>query len=129
MREFEPLFERFLGGWPLAWTEEPLLPLWGVEMEEGEKETLVRIELPGFEPAEVEVRVAGNLLTVVAEHKETEGKEKEPKTTRHGRVVRTLTLPPATEVEKVEALFRNGVLEVRLPKKPEAEGRRIEVKT
>jgi HSP20 family protein len=130
MREFEPLFERFFSGWPVPWTEEEL-PLWGVEVKEGEKETLVRIELPGFEPAEVEVRAVGNVLTVLAEHKEAEGKEaeKEPKPYRHARIRRVLTVPPATELEKVEAFYRNGVLEVRLPKTPEAAGRRIEVKT
>jgi HSP20 family protein len=129
--EFEPLFERFFGGWPLAWAEEPRLAPWGVEMEEAEKETLVRMELPGFEPAEVEVRVTGNVLTVLAEHKVPEGKEKEKerKAYWHARINRTVTLPPFTELEKVEAFYRNGVLEVRLPKKPEAEGRRIEVKT
>lgn len=39
------------------------------------------------------------------------------------------TLPPEVELEKVEAVYRNGVLEVHLPRKPEAVGRRVEVKT
>jgi len=40
-----------------------------------------------------------------------------------------VTLPPELELEKVEAIYRNGVLEVHLPRKPEVVGRRIEVKT
>jgi HSP20 family molecular chaperone IbpA len=44
-------------------------------------------------------------------------------------VKRVVTLPAGIEPEKVEAVLRNGILEVRVPRKPEAVGRRIEVKT
>jgi len=129
--EFETLFNRFFT-WPVV--EVPEYP-WGMTMEEKEKEVLVRFELPGFEPSEVKVEVLGERLTVEAEHKEPELKEpaekKVEKATErvHTHVKRMVTLPEGVELEKVEALFRNGVLEVHLPRKPEAAGRRIEVKT
>jgi HSP20 family molecular chaperone IbpA len=44
-------------------------------------------------------------------------------------VKRIITLPAALELEKVEAVYRNGMLEVHVPREPEAVGRRIEVKT
>jgi len=47
----------------------------------------------------------------------------------YAHVKRMVTLPPELELEKVEAIYRNGVLEVHLPRKPEVVGRRIEVKT
>jgi HSP20 family protein len=131
MREefLPPLFERMFNGWPVPWTEEWTRP-WGFEMEETEKEVVVRAELPGFEPAELEVYLRGELLTVTAEHKEAKGKEGEPEAERrYAKVRRSVTLPPGTETEKLAAVYRNGILEVRVPKTPEAVGRRVEVKT
>jgi len=127
--EFEKLFTRFLTTWPVMETPEWRYP-WGVTTEEKEKEVVVRFELPGFAPEEVKVEVVGELLTVEAEHKE-KGKEKEKEKAEraYAHVKRMVTLPPEVELEKVEAVYRNGVLEVHLPRKPEAVGRRIEVKT
>jgi len=42
---------------------------------------------------------------------------------------RVITVPPGVEAEKIEAFYRNGVLEIHLPRVPEPEGRRIEVRT
>jgi len=124
--EFENLFHQFF---PVM--ETPEWPFrWGLTMEEKEKEVLVRVELPGFAPEEVKVELLGERLLVEAEHKEPEKPEKETaKTEReYAHVKRELTLPPEVEMEKAEASYRNGVLEVHLPRKPEAVGRRIEVK-
>jgi len=120
--EFEKLFTRFL---PVLETPEWEYP-WGLTMEEKEKEVVVRVELPGFAPEEVKVEMVGELLKVEAEHKPVE-EEKEKVERRF--VKREVTLPPEVELEKVEAIYRNGVLEVHLPRKPEVVGRRIEVKT
>jgi HSP20 family protein len=127
--EFTTLFNRFFGSWPVPETSEwPYA--WGLTMEEKEKEVVVRMELPGFEPEEVKVELLGERLTVEAEHKEEPAEKAEEKTERaYARVKRELTLPPGVELEKVAAVYRNGVLEVHLPRKPEAVGRRIELKT
>jgi HSP20 family protein len=126
--EFGTLFNRLLRNWPVMETEEWMYP-WGMTTEEKEKEFIVRVELPGFEPSEVKVELLGERLTVEAEHgKPAEGTEKKPER-EYAHVRRTVTLPAEVELEKVEAMYRNGVLEVRFPRKPEAVGRRIEVKT
>ena len=125
--EMESLFDRFLPSW---WSEERWFrPAW--EMEEGEKEFVVKAELPGFEPAEINLEMVENELHLTAEHKEEKAaKEKNGGTfRRHGRVDYRMTLPPDAAAEKLEAFYRNGVLEVHVPRKPEAQGRRIEVKT
>jgi len=125
--DFENLFNRFFTSWPVVETPEGNYP-WGLTTEEKEKEFVVRVELPGFEPSEVKVEMLGERLTVEAEHKEAT--EKEEKTERaYAHVKRMVTLPAGIEAEKVEATYRNGVLEVHVPRKPEAAGRRIEVKT
>jgi HSP20 family protein len=133
MDEFDTLFERLLG-WPLMAPE--LLPErpWGIETEETDKEVVYRFELPGFELPELDVRVLGGELIVEARHEEPvkeekKVKEKEPEPERrYGHVREVITLPPDIDPEKVEAKYHSGVLEVRIPRLPEAKGRRIEVK-
>jgi len=128
--EFPTLFKRLFAEWPAL--EIPEWPIgWGVTTEEKEKEVVVRMEMPGFEPSELNVEVTGNLLKVEAEHKEPaeKGEKAKEKFERaYAHVKRVLTLPPEIEPEKVEGVLRNGVLEVHVPLKAEAVGRRIEVK-
>jgi HSP20 family protein len=123
-REFESLFDRFLGEWPLPTSWAPSL-----ETEETEKEYVLRAELPGFEVPELVVEVHGELLTVRAEHKEAKKVEGGEKETRYVEFKRTVMLPPGIETDKIESRYHNGILEIHLPKGPEAVGRRIEVKT
>jgi HSP20 family molecular chaperone IbpA len=127
-REFAALFDRFFGAWPLL--AEPLeeKPYWGFEIEETVKEAVIRAEVPGFEVGDLKLEVAGDTLMILAEHKK-EVKEKEAEERYLGRLERTVLLPPDVEVEKIEAVYRNGILEIHIPKKPDAVPRRIEVKT
>jgi len=124
--EFERLFERFFS-WPMM--EIPEEPNRALTMEEKEKEVVMRAELPGFTPEEVRVEWLGGQLMIEAEHKApAEGAE--PKSEReYAHVRRSILLPTGVEPEKAEATFRNGVLEIHLPRTPEAAARRIEVKT
>jgi len=127
--EFGKLFNRLFTTWPIMETPEWEYP-WGLTMDEKEKEVVIRVELPGFAPEEVKVELVGDMLKVEAEHKEPAEKEGKEKVERaYAQVKREVTLPPAVELEKAEATYRNGVLEVHLPRKPEAVGRKIEVKT
>ena len=147
-REFDNLFDSFFGRWPTATVEGfDRSAGWGLEMVEEEKEVIVWAEAPGFEPGDFNVRVTDNLLTIEAEHKvepklevkpeakpETGKKESEkPAPAKNGyrsfaRLQRVVTLPAYADADKVAATYRNGVLELRFPKKVEAEGKRIEVK-
>jgi HSP20 family protein len=125
--EFETLLNRFLT-WPMLEMPEWTVPR-GLTTEERVKEFVVRVELPGFAPEEVRVEMLENRLTVEAEHPvPTEGAEARPEG-EHWHVRRIVTLPPGIDPERIEAVYRNGVLEVRLPRTPEATARRIEVKT
>src|SRR5271166_6162631 len=81
-REFGPLFDRFFGGWPVPFEAlyEPEAS-WGLEMKDEANEVVIKAEMPGFEPAEIEVLVTGDTLKIKAEHKaKVEGKEKEGET-------------------------------------------------
>jgi len=121
--EFGPLFDRLMTRWPEM--EVPEWPNgWALTTEENEKELVVHFELPGFEPAEVKVDLAGDTLTVEAEHTSAAAKPEE--TTERTCVRRMLTLPPGIDRERVEATYRHGMLDVHIPRVPEEVGRRIE---
>jgi len=126
-RELGSLFDRVFGDWPEAFVAEPMMR--GLEVEDREKEVVVRAEAPGFEVADFEINLANEVLTIRAEHKEEKAKEGEaPTERRYAGMRRSVLLPPGIETEKVEATYRNGMLEVHLPRSPEALGRRIEVR-
>jgi len=130
-RELDTLFDRLFGNWPLLDTPNLLdYPVWGLTMEETDKEVVVRAEAPGFEVGDFEVQLTGEMLLITAAHKPVKGKEGNGKEeVRTAEMKRYVTVPPGIDAAKVEAFYRNGVLEVHLPKTAEAAGRRIEVKT
>jgi HSP20 family protein len=127
-REFASLFDRFFGRWPefLEIPDEEVTA-WGFEVEDKGPEVVVRAELPGFELGDIEISIVENLLTIRAEHKAEEKKE-EREERYLGRLERSVTLPPGVDLEKIEARYVNGVLEVQVPRKPEVLPRKIEVK-
>ena len=120
-------FDRFLAPWmPVAledWMKEA-----GLIVEETEEALLVRVDAPGFVAADFDIRTrGGDTVMIVAEHKTVKGDEKAPTVER--RLERTLTLPARIDPEKVEAVYRHGVLELRLTRaEPPAPQRKIEVK-
>jgi HSP20 family protein len=125
-QEFAPLFNRAFPAWPTPF-EFPYQTRYGLEMEETEKEYLVFAEVPGFEPSELEVQLAGNVLTIRAEHKKSL-KGTAPVEYPYGRLEKTFTLPVGINPDKVEAFYRNGILELHFAKTPEAQTRHIEIK-
>jgi len=118
-REFASLLEPFF---PVRELEP-----WGFEMEEKEGEVIVRAEVPGFEPKEIEVILLGNVLTMRAEHKPPVKGEKLG--SPEAKLERSITLPVGVIPEKIEALYRYGVLELHVPLTPEAKPRHIVVQT
>ena len=80
------------------------------QVEQTDEAVMVRVEAPGFERDEFEVRRLGNRLNIWAEH-------------LLGQVRLAVPLPPGlAEAETVEMAYRDGELVVRLPRKPEARG-------
>lgn len=102
-----------------------------VDLYETEDEVVVQASLPGVKPAELQVSVTGNTLTVRAET-EAEHTEERPnyhrQERRYGAFQRSLKLPVRVDADKANATFENGVLDLRLPKGPEVRSKIIEVK-
>jgi HSP20 family protein len=95
----------------------------------------VTAELPGLDEKDVDISLSRDILTIKGEKKE-EREEKQANYYRtervYGSFCRTIGLPAGVvDVDNVEASFKNGVLTITLPKRPQAEevSRRISVKT
>lgn len=125
--EFESLFNRLMSRWPAPFdTTYGLDALWGLDVEDRDNEIFVRAEIPGFEANELDVQLSERLLTIKAE-KKTEGREGNGKAKEYRSYRRSITLPEGIKAEGIEAKYRNGVLELRLPKSEEAKPKHIPV--
>lgn len=130
-RDIDQLFGRFLSGWPRQ-EAEALGVSPAIDMVDRKDELVLQADLPGLTEKDVEVTVQDGTLTLQGQRKE----EKEAKEGEEyyccerwtGSFSRALTLPPGINTEKVSASFKNGVLEIHLPKAKEAEGKKIEIK-
>jgi len=88
----------------------------------------VVLELPGLKKEEIEISLHDNTLTIAGERKREESSEQEFLTERlYGKFQRSLTLPTAVDAEKVKASYKDGLLQVELPKAEEAKPKKIEV--
>jgi len=128
--DFRALYDRLLPAWPTLFELSPERDrIWSLELKETEKELIVRAELPGFEPEEVDLRLRGDELMLRAEKKiESRETDKDTKVIERRRYERIMTLPVEIDPEKVEATYHNGVLEVRLPRTEAARVKHVPVK-
>ena len=99
-------------------------------MYEDEHNITLKIEVPGIDEKDIDVRIENNTLTVHGERK-FDKEEKEENYRRverqYGSFTRTFTLPSTVDPEKVEAHYDKGVLKVKLAKKAEAKPKQIKV--
>jgi HSP20 family protein len=103
-----------------------------VDIVEDENEYLIKADLPAVDKKDVKVTVDDGVLTVSGERK-PEKKEEDGKTYHrvervYGSFTRRFSLPENVDGTKVRAEYKNGELELHLPKAPEAKPKTIEVK-
>lgn len=126
--EFQHLFDRFFGGLPGLAEGWETSRGWDLDVREKENGVVVRAELPGFDAKELDVQLTENVLTIEAKH-DVECKEEGSCAHKFNHVRRSVTLPSGLDFEKLEATFKNGVLEIHVPRTPEAQSRKIEIKS
>jgi len=101
-----------------------------VDVYEDEHNVTLKIEVPGIDEKDIDVRIENNVLTVHGERK-FEKDEKEENFRRverqYGSFTRTFNLPTTVDAEKVSAHYDKGILKVALPKKAEAKPKQIKV--
>lgn len=130
-REMDRLFDRFFEGWPFRVAAEEGVWEPSLDVSETAREILVKAEIPGMDPKDIDLSVRGNVLTLAGERKQ----EKEEKGENFHRVERTygsfsrsVRLPVEVDPEKVSASYKDGVLKITLRKTKQAAEKKIEVK-
>jgi HSP20 family protein len=97
-----------------------------VDLYETDKEIVVKAEVPGVEPEDVEVYCTEDALVLRGETRREEERQEggtHRVERRYGRFERQIPLPPGAMPDQAQANFRNGVLELRIPKSEEARQR------
>jgi len=128
--EMDQLFDSFFGNRPFYAPSDSDLLTPPVDIEETSEGYLIRADLPGMTEKDVKVSLVGDTLTLRGERKrEVESKSGNVHRTERlfGTFERSFTLPTPVRGDKVKASYRNGVLEVSVPKAEEAKVREIEV--
>jgi HSP20 family protein len=137
-RDMETIMEDFFGRrmrpwWPDRWFGgggmEVRAP--AVDLYEDKDNVVVKVELPGIDKDNIEVNLTDHTLTIKGEKKKEEEVKEENyyrSERTYGSFVRALDLPRAVQGDKVKAAFKNGILEVRIPKTEEVKAKEIKVK-
>jgi HSP20 family protein len=140
--EMERMFERFFGrSWPRPFGWES--PLWSemarsmevrmpsVDVIDREEEIVVRAEIPGVDRENLEVSLSDDRLSIKGstrqEKEEKEAGEYTRREMSRGSFTRVVTLPASVDGEKAKASFKDGVLEMTLPKLKPSKRLRINV--
>jgi HSP20 family protein len=137
-RDIERMMEDFFGRrtrsrWPERWfgADEMEISAPAVDVFEDKDDIVVKAELPGIEKDNIEVNLTDHHLTIKGEKKKEEEVKDEHyyrSERSYGSFMRTVELPKDVHADKVKASFRNGILEVRLPKTEDAKAKEIKVK-
>jgi HSP20 family protein len=133
-QDLDRLFERFFepSFWPVA-APRGMEAMWEptLDFSETEKEFVVRLEAPGMTRDDFDVDLDRNLLTLSGKRelrKEEKGEDYLWQERQEGRFLRTIRLPAAVQDNKIEAVYADGVLTVRLPKAQEAAKTKVAIK-
>ena len=101
-----------------------------VDLVDRDEEILVRAEVPGVEKKDLHVDLSGRLLTIKGERRHEEKEEKGEffrTEIARGSFCRAIRIPEDVDLDKAKAEFKDGMLEIHLPKTEKAERRAIEV--
>jgi HSP20 family protein len=137
-RDMDRMMENFFGRRMRSWLpdrlfrgEELAFRAPAVDLFEEKDDIVVKAELPGIDKDNIEVNLTDHTLTIKGEKKKEEEVKEENyfrSERSYGSFVRTLELPKDVHADKVKASFKNGILEIRMPKTEEAKAKEIKVK-
>jgi HSP20 family protein len=131
-REMDRLWEDYFGAGRRALRPMEMEFAPAVDISETPEQVVVKAEVPGIDAKDIDITVSGDVLTIKGE-KKAEREEKEESyhlvERSYGSFTRSLKLPAAVEMDKIEAKYEKGVLTVTCPKKEEVKPKTIEIKT
>jgi HSP20 family protein len=100
-----------------------------VDVAETQEKILVRAEVPGLKQEDIQIEFENGLLTIRGErkHEKVEGVTWHRVERVYGNFSRSFTLPRTVDAEKIAATYREGILEIEVPKKEEAKPKNIRI--
>lgn len=129
--EVNRLFDSFLGRPVGGATASGRAWMPAVDMSETKDDLVLKVEVPGVREKDVSVSITGDLLTIRGERRWSEDEAREHKFLHveraYGQFERLIQLPLAVQADKVKASYRDGVLEIKLPKTEELKPREIKI--
>ncbi len=127
--DIDRIFDEFFGGRlerKAEWSFQP-----AVDIHEEKDRYVVKAELPGMKQDDIKVTITDNLLTLSGERK-YEHKEDDKGYHRvecsYGKFYRSFRLPGDVDSNKIKAEYRDGILEISIPKSERAKPKEIKVK-
>jgi HSP20 family protein len=129
-RQMDRLWDSFLeGGSRRRTDEEEWLP--SLDVAETKNELVVKAEVPGMDPKDIDISLSYGRLTIKGE-KRQEKEEKEADyhlvERSYGSFIRSVQLPREVQGDKISASYKNGILKITLPKSEEAKKKEIKIK-
>ncbi|MEN6575601.1 MAG: Hsp20/alpha crystallin family protein [Phycisphaerales bacterium] len=126
----DDLFEGFFRGLdrPLSFFTERAWP--AIDVAEKDDAVLVRAEVPGCTPEDIEISVYGNTLTLSGEKKESHEDKHDGYyhlESTYGSFRREIPMPAEVDADKIEAVVKDGVLSVTLPKAEKSKAVKVKV--
>ena len=135
------VFDNFINDWPFRsqlFGDSPLASLFSrgeswipaVNVLEKNGNLVLQAELPGFDEKSINLKLEGNVLTLEGERKlenESDRANYHRMESFYGTFSRSFTLPETVQPDKIKADFKNGILTVTIPQKPEVQPRQIPV--
>ncbi|MDI6765142.1 MAG: Hsp20/alpha crystallin family protein [Thermodesulfobacteriota bacterium] len=130
-RDMDRLWDSFFEERPRRKIEEVAEWLPSLDVSETKNDLVVKAELPGMDPKDIDISLNEGILTIKGERKQ-EKEEKEENyhliERSYGSFTRSFRLPREVKSEKISASYKDGVLKVTLPKSEEAKKKEIKVK-
>ena len=131
-KDLQHQLNRFLEPFGRVAPDEGTSGTWvpAVDVAETQEKILVRAEVPGMTQADIQIEFENGTLTLKGERKldkTVEGLTYHRVERTYGAFNRSFTLPRTVDPEKISASYRDGVLEIEVPKKEEAKPKQIKI--
>ena len=129
-REMDRLWENFFG-------ERPLTRMWArewapsLDVSETRDNFVVKAEVPGIDAKDIDISLTGDVLTIKGEKRqEKEEKEEDYHLVErsYGSFSRSVRLPAEVESNKIKASYKNGILNITLPKSEKVKAKEVKIK-
>ena len=127
---FDNFIESFFYGWPTTDKESDVLWSPRVDVSETDREILLEVELPGIDKKDIKIEIKDNTLYISGERnheKKTDNTEVYRVERHYGKFERSFGLPETVDANKTAAKYKDGILELTLPKNEKAIPKQIAV--